>query len=179
MSIPSAFLEAVKQKNILSVRIMMKDSLLFEPTFKTFEEMKKYASRLHGLYDDHNGEELLSDSRAWDNAYLDRQMARVVRNFSKERLEHLRNVVQHLRPTPDVTSTIPQDNKTRRLLPAGEYRSYTTGCNKNIIIGAAAGILAFGLATPLISSLAARIAIGATVGCGAAYTCHRRSRRHE
>ena len=167
MSIPSAFLDAVKQKDSRSVRIMMKDSLLFESNFEPFEEMRKYAEKLQSLYDIHDGEDLLKDPSKWDNAYMDGQMAKVIRNFSKERLDHLKKVVQHLRPAPAAVDPLSDNGKPRR-----EVR-----CNV-ILTGAAPGLLAVGISTLFGESLATSIAIGAVTGCGAAYICRRKERDH-
>ena len=156
---------------------MMKDSLLFESNFETFEEMQKYTNELQDLYDTHDGEELLEDRSTWDNDYMDRQMARVVRNFSKERLDHLKDVIRHLRGTPAVIDTASYSNQPRRAVRSNKYRGKANV--KAILAGGAAGILAIGIATPFIESLAARIAIGAVVVCGTAYICHRKERYHE
>ena len=176
MDLPSSFYNAVDQKDTLSVRIMMKDALLVDYTGRRFNEMNKYAaSRLPDLYDSHNGE-VFKDKSEWNDDYMDRQMVRVVDNFSRERIAHLKAIVDHIRPVPLQETLQPVQ---RRAVQDDVHCRCVSGCSKTIIIGAAAGILAFGIATPLISSLAARVAIGAAVGCGAAYACHSRSRKHE
>jgi len=176
MDLPSSFYDAVTQKDTLSVRIMMKDALLVDYTGRSFDAMSKHAaSRLPDLYDSHNGE-VFKDKSEWNDDYMNRQMVRVVDNFSRERIDHLKAIVDHIRPVPLQETLQPIQ---RRAVQDDAHCRCVSGAGKTIIIGAAAGLLAFGLATPLISSLAARVAIGAAVGCGAAYTCHSRSRKHE
>ena len=48
------------------------------------------------LFDWHDGEELIDDSSAWDEDYMNQQMVSVVTNFSKERVELLKKMVKKL-----------------------------------------------------------------------------------
>jgi hypothetical protein len=98
MAITNAFREAVDNNNIMSVRIMMKDSLLVDPTFAEFNERSRLASSVSGLYDTHDGREFNDEKLAWDDDYLSKLMVQVVGNFSEERLAHLQEVVRHLHP---------------------------------------------------------------------------------
>lgn len=98
MALPEAFYEAVNNGDILSVRIMMSNSLLFDRTFAQFSEMEKEAARMNGLYDVHDGRELISDRSKWDDNYMNLLMVQVTDNFSHERLAHLKEVVRYLRP---------------------------------------------------------------------------------
>ena len=78
MAITSEFMEAVNNGNRTRVRIMLKDIMLVDPTMEKFDEMLKYASS------------------KMNEAYLNNQMVVVVGNFSKERVELLRNMVRFL-----------------------------------------------------------------------------------
>ena len=53
-------------------------------------------SKIPDLYDEHDDEELIYDSSEWNEAYLNSQMVMVVNNFSKERIDLLRNMVKHI-----------------------------------------------------------------------------------
>ena len=84
---------------------MMKDSLLVDPTFAEFNEMSRLASNVNGLYDKHDGRELRSDISTWDDNYMDKLMVQVVGNFSKERLDHLKDIVKYLRPVATLSQS--------------------------------------------------------------------------
>lgn len=101
MAVTQAFTEAVAAGDVRKIRIMMKDSLLVDPTFHDFEEMSRLVANVPGLYDAHDGQEFVSDQSAWDDNYMDRQMVEVIWNFSRERLNHLKKVVRFLRPVPE------------------------------------------------------------------------------
>ncbi len=98
MALSNAFKKAVEDNSVRKIRIMLKDSLLVDPSFGRFNEMIQAASSVEGLYDEHNGKELVENQSEWDNAYMDRLMVQVVDNFSHERLEHLKKVVRYLVP---------------------------------------------------------------------------------
>ena len=46
MAITNDFMEAVKAGKMMRVRIMMKDSLLVDPTGVQFDEMERYAAEV-------------------------------------------------------------------------------------------------------------------------------------
>ncbi len=97
MAISSDFQTALNEKNVLLTRIMLKDSLLIDPTFVEFDEMILAAEKkLVNLYDEHDGEILIEDSIIWAKEYMDSQMVKLVRNFSKERINLLKNICRHL-----------------------------------------------------------------------------------
>ena len=102
----NAFYEAVKSGNVRRVRIMMSDSLLVDPTFEEFHAMEKAAASMTGLYDEHDGKELIKDQSRWKDDYMDRVMVKVLSNFSHERIDHLKEVVQYLRPVDNKNSSI-------------------------------------------------------------------------
>lgn len=97
-SLTPTFYQAVKEDNVQRVRIMMKDSLLVDPTFKEYNQMKDAAKNMKGLYDKHDGRSYSLDKNTWNDNYMDTEMVRAVGNFSPERTQHLQDVVSHLRP---------------------------------------------------------------------------------
>lgn len=97
MAISKDFIEAVQAGKTMRVRIMLKDSLLVDPTASHFDEMSHYAeSEISNLYVEHNGEALNYDVSSWNENYLNEQMVVVVNNFSKERIDLLKSMVRTL-----------------------------------------------------------------------------------
>lgn len=111
MALTNAFKEAVNSGNVRRIRIMMKDSLLVDPTFREFKEMENAAASVQGLYDIHDGREFELNEENWDDNYMDKQMVHVVSNFSHERIQHIKAVVRYLRPGAKITQS---SNETRR-----------------------------------------------------------------
>ena len=90
MAVTDSFLEEVSEGDVLGIRIIMKNSLLVDPSFKDFDEREKLAKDVIGLYDEHDGAELDYDKSNWSEDYMNMLMVEVVGNFSHERIDHLK-----------------------------------------------------------------------------------------
>lgn len=133
MAITDEFKEAVGSGKKTRVRIMLKDIMLVDPTMKQFDEMLDYAkSKISDLFDEHNGDALKYDRKDWNESYLNNQMVAVVNNFSKERVELLRNMVKYI-----------YRDKAEKINARNQYQSATTITRKQVGIGmTAAGTVA-------------------------------------
>lgn len=128
MAITNEFKEAVETGKKTRVRIMLKDIMLVDPTMRQFDEMLTFAkSNITDLYDEHNGETLKYDSSEWNEAYLNIQMVTVVSNFSKERVELLRNMVKYI-----------YRDKAERIHSNNQYQSSSTIARKQVGMGVTA-----------------------------------------
>lgn len=150
MALTKAFYTAVKEGKVRLVRIMMKDSLLLDPTFHLYKEMEKAAASMAGLYDAHDGREFIEDSAEWSTEYMNRLLAQVVDNFSHERLDHLLKVVRHLNPVDTKTTRTGYDP-----VPKSSYKAEKERCQKN--------------GDYLGTKVVVGTGVGAVVGCGAGY----------
>ena len=133
MAITNEFREAVESGKKTRVRIMLKDIMLVDPTMKEFDEMLDYAkSNMTNLFDEHDDEVLKYDRSDWNEAYLNNQMVAVVSNFSKERVELLRNMVRYI-----------YRDKVEKINASKQYQSTTNITQKQVGIGiTAAGAVA-------------------------------------
>lgn len=97
MAVVKEFMDAVQADKLMRVRIMLKDSLLVDPTSTQFDEMANYAERKMGdIYVEHDGENLNYDVSYWNERYLNEQMVLSVNNFSRERINLLKSMVRAL-----------------------------------------------------------------------------------
>lgn len=97
MGIPNKLIEHINKKDILSIRIMLKDRITLDPTFKEFYEIDNYIKENHSdiyikIYEKYDEKEFEKDPTKWDKDYLNKECVRLVINFSKERVNHLRKV---------------------------------------------------------------------------------------
>ena len=175
MALTKAFFEAVDTGNIRRVRIMMKNSLLVDQSFAEFTEMEKASESMNGLYDLHDGRELINDKSKWNDDYMDKIMVQVVSNFSHERLTHLKEVIQYLNP---VTSTSKRVTSTHtdsayrgknHTAPKSSYHEQKYRDQKNgtykgtkIATGAVAGAVVGGVA----ASIAGVTVVGGAIAGG-------------
>ena len=125
MAITNEFRDAVQNGKKTRVRIMLKDIMLVDPTMKLFDEMLDFAKlNIFDLFDEHNEEVLKYDCSDWNEAYLNNQMVVVVSNFSKERVELLRNMVKYI-----------YRDKAEKINADNQYQSTTTVTKKQVGIG--------------------------------------------
>lgn len=95
--ITQAFRGSVASNDTLGVKIMLKDILIVDPTFKEFDEMVQFAEENlpDSLWDEHDpnlGENDLTISE--DN--LNMEMVLLISNFSKERVAKIKNLIKQL-----------------------------------------------------------------------------------
>lgn len=181
MALTNAFYEAVSSGNIQRVRIMMKNSMLVDPTFSEFHEMENAAQDLSELYDTHDGRNLNYDKNMWDDSYMNDLMVQIVSNFSTDRVKHLQDVVKYQRPSA-INSYERHPNSKRvsdnEKTSGQTYTHYTDRQKKEypnqdndfsrgtkIIGGAIIGAVAGGaIATVASVSVIGGVAIGAVAG---------------
>lgn len=187
MAVTKIFEEAVSKNEIRKVRIMMKDSLLVDPTFQEFKQMAQTAAGMKDLYDKHDEEPFEMDEDKWTDAYMDKLMVDLIYNFSHDRIEHLKKVVRKLRPVSQ--DNIHKDHETgtgaglvnkKRSSHKTPYqeqkeRDQRTGDYLGIkmaagaAIGAGIGAVIAGSAKLSALGVGAAAIIGAGVGAGAVY----------
>lgn len=93
--ISAEFKAAVDSKNLLRTRIMLKDSMVVDPTMEQFDERFLYArKKLHDLLMPHDGAVLENDRSKWTTQLLSMEMVQLINNFSQERLSHARQMVK-------------------------------------------------------------------------------------
>ena len=84
MKIDQEFIDAVNQRSIRDIKIMLKDSLVVDPTFAEFDEMLLFTKQQGlELYDKHDGEALKYDEKEWTKDYMNKQMVQLVYKFSE------------------------------------------------------------------------------------------------
>lgn len=97
MAISPEFMDAVNNNNGLLTRIMLKDSMVVDPTLEQYNERIKYASaHMSDLFDLHDGEKLNYDVSAWTKNYMNQELVALIDNFSRERLDLLKKMVRHI-----------------------------------------------------------------------------------
>ena len=183
MAVTNAFHEAVSAGNLRRVRIMMKDSLLLDSTFRTFKEMEAAAKSLPGLYEPHDGREFKLDKNEWNDDYMNDIQVQVISNFSHERVQHLQDVVRCLRPAPASThhpSSVPSqpeyhepqykvsyEEQKRRDQQSGAYIGPKIAAGA--VVGAAAGATIATIASVTAIGVVGAAVAGAVAGGTAVY----------
>ena len=117
------FKAVISKKNLLRVRIMLKDSFVVDPTFVQLDEMLSYAkNNLPGLLVPYDGGYLENDSLKWDCDMMNEELVQLVTNFSEARINHLKKVVAK------VMAAKAKKTKTRRMEENGQrFQGITIG----------------------------------------------------
>jgi hypothetical protein len=180
MAITEYFKTAILSRDVTAIRIMMKDSMLVDPTFNEFDKMNDEAKDVYGLYEQYDKGELNYDKTFWNDDYLNKLMVQVMGNFSQERVNHLKEVVRYLRPigshpqsknTTDKTSTkrtqprkISYQEQKRKDERSGRIKSerkakIATGIVAGGVVG---GVVAAGVSASIIAGATAGAIVAGT-----------------
>lgn len=95
--ITSEFRQAVKERNLLRIRIMMKDSLLIDKSAELFHEMNKYA-KTKGIYVwTKNGEEFdVLPEDSWDESLLNSELVKLINDFTVNRVNYCLRIIRKI-----------------------------------------------------------------------------------
>lgn len=96
--ISTEFKQNVGSGDLVTVRSALVDYLIIDRTFKKFDEALKYACANISILQVFDNEPLETESEKWDNAYLNQQKVALMVNFSKERIEHIKRVIDKVIP---------------------------------------------------------------------------------
>lgn len=95
MALTPEFMTAVKNNNLLRVRIMMKDSLLVDKRFVQFTEMRQYAERLGVNFWMEKTEELeMKPKELWNAELMNLELTKLVNDFTKEHLVYCQAIIE-------------------------------------------------------------------------------------
>jgi len=96
MTISCEFAQAVQDKNLLRVRIMLKDSLLVDRTFSLFDEMQKYASS-RGLNPWANSYcPLEKAAKPWTEDTMNYELTALVNDFTIEHVDYVKAIISNV-----------------------------------------------------------------------------------
>lgn len=93
------YIDAVANRNLIKVRIMLADELLLDPRGETFSEMLLYAKEnLHDLFEPNNeaNYEISPDRNNWDMDLASTIKQDLITNFSVEKLALFQEVVMEV-----------------------------------------------------------------------------------
>lgn len=156
MSISKEFMDAVAAGDELLTRIILSNYMIVDPSFREFDESLKYAvESMNNLIVPHDGEELVYDVTAWTKEYLDKECNILVNNFSRERIELLRQMCGHIygtenepEPPSDGPDVKPKDVSRKQI------GTVTAGAG---VIAAAAGLVVSSTTLTVTGAIAAAV----------------------
>lgn len=99
MAISSEFAQAVRDNNLLRVRIMLKDSLLIDKSFYLFDEMQAYASAQGTSPWADADIPLEKAEKPWSEDTMNYELTALVNDFTKEHVNYVKAIITDLYKT--------------------------------------------------------------------------------
>ena len=96
MGISQAFCDAVKKRDIMIIRIMLKDSLIIDKSFGKFSEMREYAERHNVDFWDKKDSGFIRCEKPWNEKLLDREMSALISHFTQERVLYIKEMIREV-----------------------------------------------------------------------------------
>lgn len=114
MSISNEFAMAVKERNRLRVKIMLKDSLLADKSFKLFDEMQRYATN-QGLspWEDADPDNPLEKAeKPWTEDTMNYELTALINDFTNEHVEYIKEIISDIYIT-EAKTTYPSSETSK------------------------------------------------------------------
>ena len=153
----------VNQNDKKSLYIILSDYLIED--FKKFDENIKYIQKYIDIFVKHDQKQLEEDKEKWNENYLFLEKGRLITNFSKERVEHIKNIIKKLYPEKNKeipTSTTYSTGTNKKRKATINKKTSDDDIIPKIAIGTGVVIAGVGLLSLKISL----IAMGAVVAVG-------------
>lgn len=131
MTVPNDFLEAVRKKDILGIRLMLKNSLVLDTSFYKYDEMIKCINQA-GIDIWMEPKSIDRKEKPWSTDLMNYELAAIMNDFSKDHMNYLKEIVSYVYGTAqrqyshDVTN-----GNTVQNLNSRDYASKESGF-KNI-----------------------------------------------
>lgn len=102
MAISREFQNAVKEKNILRIRIMLKDSLLIDRSFYMFKELLECTEK-HGVKVLMDAEDSLERAdKPWTVDLMNSELVSLVNDFTKEHIQYVMEIIREILPVEKI-----------------------------------------------------------------------------
>lgn len=125
MALTPEFMTAVRNNNLLRVRIMLKDSLLVDKRFAQFTEMRQYAERMGVNFWMEKTEELeMKPQESWNADLMNLELTKLVNDFTKEHLVYCQAIIERVY---GINSPINQAYSATRTTPTTGSSNYANG----------------------------------------------------
>ena len=96
MALNQDFVKVVSEHQMSAVYRRLTNIMPIDPSLNKLDEMLKYAeANISDLYQPHDGESLKLSTLDWTTDYYDQQRYKLEKNFSRERLDLVRNMTKH------------------------------------------------------------------------------------
>jgi len=96
MALTTSYKNAINNKDLMLIKIMLKDSLVLDRSFRNFDEMYAAIPKSINITDLHDKKNFELDMQKWDKNYLNTVLVDLIDNFSIERIKHIKEVISYI-----------------------------------------------------------------------------------
>lgn len=96
MALTTSYKNAINNKDVMLIKIMLKDSLVLDRSFRSFDEMYAAIPKSINITDLHDKKNFELDMQKWDKNYLNTVLVDLIDNFSIERIKHIKEVISYI-----------------------------------------------------------------------------------
>lgn len=121
------FRKNVETGNVVTVRSALVDYLIIDTSFQQFDEALDYAGQYMSVVEPDNGQQQFELFKGkWDEAYLSKQKVALMINFSKEKIEHIKQVIRNVLPDKTLAAQKKEVAKETPTIKAQVRNSYSS-----------------------------------------------------
>jgi len=133
MAISIDFKNTVSEGDVRLVQIILKDSLIIDPTFREFNEMFEYSkSRMPDLLVEFDNGKLDYSEINWSKDYINELKVELMDNFSNKRIEHLKKICAYIYQDRTNTTNNHFKNKGQKQVKTESKNDISEGLNDTI-----------------------------------------------
>lgn len=88
--------DCISEKNKKKLHIILAEYLL--ESFDKFDENIEYAKNYMDIFENYDGKLFEEEKEKWDEKYLFFEKGKLITNFSKERVEHIKKIIRKIYP---------------------------------------------------------------------------------
>ena len=90
------FKELISSGDVYEIKKYLIDNLMNDLTFNIFYEYLAYAEKNIEIIEEHDGKIFEEDKNKWNIRYLNFQKNKLLENFSRKRIEHVKNIIKEI-----------------------------------------------------------------------------------
>lgn len=113
MSIAPELKKLVDEGDLVQIRCYLANYLIVDPTFALFDESLTEVSTHLPIIQEFDGGVFEEDRSRWDTDYLNEQIVASFSNFSKERIDHIKDIIRVVVREKSTTSKASENLSTR------------------------------------------------------------------
>lgn len=95
MAVSNEFIQAVSKQDVLEIRLILKNSLLLDTSFRKYKEMLAYVER-SGINIWMESKPIERKERPWSMDLMNYELTAIINDFSKDHMQYLQDIISYI-----------------------------------------------------------------------------------